>query len=255
MSNKNPKANEQKQTGVNPDIQQQVENLIEIGSALASNVSQLTSNYSDFSTDYINFGKYMELQSKTLKSLVDFVIGKEISKQPNPAKTNSNFENLLNTYNYWNSNTQVVKDNFAKFQNNVSRNIEQMNITREKINNLNDRLKSSLISVKVEDKMALNPEEAVAIENILKSNKDKNQANKNASMPGLVTDNVMNMNINGNNPILINTTTDMNPSMNIDVNTTHLKTSPPTHTISMPLVESDLKATTSLVKSIKKPKW
>jgi len=53
ISNKNPKPTEQKQSNLSPDIQQQVNNLIEIGSALASNVGQLTTNYSDFSKDYI----------------------------------------------------------------------------------------------------------------------------------------------------------------------------------------------------------
>jgi len=255
ISNKNPKPTEQKQSNLSPDIQQQVNNLIEIGSALASNVGQLTTNYSDFSKDYINFGKYMELQSKTLKSLVDFVIDKELRKQPNPTKNNNNFENLLNTYNYWNSNTQVIQDNFTKFQNSVTKNIEQMKITRDKINSLNERLKSSLSSVKMDDKITT--EENIAIENILKSNKNANKESKNNTVSGLVnTDNTMAINLNANNPVLINNTTDINNTMNLDINTTtQLKTSPPTQTIPMPLLSSDLKATTSIIKSVKKPKW
>eukprot|EP00833_Pecoramyces_ruminatium_P006195 jgi/Orpsp1_1/1180227/evm.model.c7180000072571.1 len=288
VSNKNPKLQDQKPQSPNNDIQQQVNNLIEVGSALASNLDQLTSTYTDFSDNYINFGKYMELQTKTLKSLVDFVIDKETRKEPNPTKNNSNFKTLVNNYNYWNLNTQVVQESFNKFQSNISKNIEKMNTTREKINLLNDTLKKSISSVKYMDsKYSMNPDDAAAIENILKSNKDKNQIHDNIAnnttappAPTATTSNeILNGGVNGinnvtilstnnnfipmntTNSILINsnpdplaTTFDPKATMNLDASTssppTQIKTSPPTRTISLALQNSDLKATTSLVKSV-----
>jgi len=280
VSNKNPKLPEQKPVIQSTDIQQQVNSLIEVGSALATNLDQLTSTYNDFSDNYINFGKYMELQAKTLKSLVDFVIDKEIRKQPNPTKNSNNFETLINNYNYWNSNSQVIQESFAKFKTNVNKNIEKMNNTREKINTLNETLKKSIVSVKynVDSKYSMNPDDMVAIENILKSNKDKNHSNNKAATTNNVspttttevtlptTENNSNyVPMNTDNTIINNSTTDplsntynTKATMNLDANSTtipaQIKTSPPTRSISLPLRNSDLKATTSLVKSVKKPK-
>jgi osomolarity two-component system response regulator SKN7 len=294
VSNKNAKLQDQNPQNSNNDIHQQVNNLIEIGSALATNLDQLASTYNDFSENYINFGKFMELQSKTLRSLVDFIIDKETSKEPNPSKNKSSFKNLVYNYNYWNLNTQVVQDSFNKFQVNVNENIEKMNNTREKINSLNDTLKNSISSVKYMDsKYSINPDDAAAIENILKSNKDKNKNNKNTTTTTtttttsaeltnsnligtkVATSNCINLfpsdnnyiPMNTTNTILINsnpnslaTTYDPKATMNLDVSSSSsppitIKTSPPTRTVSLALQSSDLKETTSLIKSVKKPKW
>jgi len=290
VSNKNTKLQDQNPQSSNNDIQLQVSNLIEIGSALATNLDQLASTYNDFSENYINFGKFMELQSKTLKSLVDFIIDKETSKEPNPSKNSSSFKTLVYNYNYWNLNTQVIQDSFNKFQVNVNENIEKMNTTREKINTLNDTLKNSISSVKFMDsKYSINPDDAAAIESILKSNKDKNQNQKNTTTTTTSTDltssnligtevtgtNCVNLYPSDSNYIPMNTTdtilinsnpnslaTTYNPkaTMNLDVSSTSsppitIKTSPPTRTVSLALQSSDLKATTSLIKSVKKPKW
>jgi len=175
VSNKNCKIQCTKVNNSDDNIQQQVKDLIEVGSALATNLDHLTSNYTEFSDNYINFGKCMELQSKTLKSLVNFIIDKETRKEPNPTKNNNSFKELVNNFKYWNLNTQVVQESFNKFQNNIHKNMEEINSTREKINFLNDTLKKSLSSEKYNDsKYSMNPDDAAAIENILKSNKDKN---------------------------------------------------------------------------------
>ncbi|ORX63507.1 hypothetical protein BCR32DRAFT_213624, partial [Anaeromyces robustus] len=248
VSNKNGKVPETKAGNTDKNIQQQVNDLIEIGLSLSNNLEQLTTTYNDFSDNYINFGKYMELQSKTLKSLVDFVVGKEINEQPNKIKHNNNFKNLLNDYSAWNSNSQLVKNSFIRFQNDVNRNKEQMTATKEKINSLNDKLKESLFSVKFMDtKCSINPTDTTTTDNILKSNKEKHPQTNSIIMNPTIDSSI----------IETKTSIKLDPSTSTtNTNTaTKIKTSPPTRTVSRPLINSNLKTTTSLVKSLKKPKW
>jgi CheY-like chemotaxis protein len=219
-------------------------------------------------------------------------------------KNNNSFKTLVNNYKFWNLNIQVAQDSFNKFQTNINENIEKMKNTREKIRTLNDSLKKSISSVKYMDsKYSMNVDDTSTIENILKSNKDKNQNTENivdnvnnitnlnivttattAAATVATTNELLNNGVTtqnnvallpsdnnyipmNTNTILINsntnplaTTFDPKATMNLNVSSSstppiEIKTSPPTRTVSLPLQNSDLRATTSLVKSVKKPKW
>lgn len=179
--------NEDVGKALNPEIQQQVNNLIEMEVEMINYVDELSSNYNTISNHFIGMEKSLKGQSKILKGLIEYIFTKEInSHHPNNNNNSKNKNDRMLENLYSMANTELVVDtsNIHEYQTNMKNKLSQMEKIRTKMNDIHSKLKKSLQFQQEEKNTAANNTNSVdmaIIDSIIKNNKNKTANNNNTT--------------------------------------------------------------------------